>query len=174
MSYQWVTEANNLTVQWTSDSLLVTGRVLGVALAGAGAWLLSLGIRKETLRPFWLAAGGIAFAAGALLFAGTFIKPPSQRWNVDAAGVRVTSPESTALVPWEELQTVRVDRQSGKLDRASLVLKDKAGKETWLVMSWLIPQHRRKMIDILNRHAPRAMAPVLSDEAYLKALREKN
>jgi hypothetical protein len=159
-------EGNRLAVQWTSRELLLMGRLLGIGLIGGGAWLFR---RAKTARTKW--GGGIAALAAGLLFLGVSLKEtPTQRWEIGGTGIRVVDEGRITDIPWSDLESVTLDKSSSKPERASLVLRQKDGKETWLAMSWLIAAHRRKVLDALQNHAPGAMGAVRSDERYRRAL----
>ena len=91
----------------------------------------------------------LSIAAGITLF---FARPatPAIEWKFDTTGFLARSINGAVSMKWDDVASARLDERDPQQDKASLVLKSKEGKEAWLVLHWLQPQHRTQVMAFLK------------------------
>jgi hypothetical protein len=173
-NYTMVETAGDLTVRWDAPSLPPAFLGLGLALLVIG--LAAAFLRKPLVRALqaqggaWLTSKRAVGAGLAVAFAGlafsllagsgkSFI-----RWDIGAESVRVQSLNGDLTFPWRSVRAARLDRKADP--DAALVLTNSDGKDMWLVLKWLLPDHRLAVIEALGRKIPQVMEPVLNDKTY--------
>lgn len=170
-----------LTLQWLSPHLSVSWLPWGWGLLLTAALLIlfrnSLAVRlakalyAQRLTPRRLVLTSLAFLpCGALI---VFLSHPPKtliRWDFTREGLSVSGPDNSMTMDWKDVQTARLEAEGSKKENSSLVLKEKTGRESWIVLKWLTRPHRRRVLSALAVHLPAQMQPVLDDKTYMESL----
>jgi hypothetical protein len=56
---------------------------------------------------------------------------------------------------WAEVASARFDDRAPDADTAALVLKSADNREIWLILEWLVPSHRQKVLERVSAGLPR-------------------
>lgn len=97
---------------------------------------------------------------------------PMVQWIFDSKAITVKSLNGDMSMEWDKIMSVELDAREGISNKASLVLKDDSGKELWLIMKWLIDNHRSRIINKLQSMIPGAMKPIMSNTDYLNKINQ--
>jgi hypothetical protein len=157
-NYTMVETAGDLTVRWDAPSLPPAFLGLGLALLVIG--LAAAFLRKPLVRALqaqggaWLTSKRAVGAGLAVAFAGLAFS--------------LLAGSGKSFIRWDiGAESVRVQSLNRKADPdAALVLTNSDGKDMWLVLKWLLPDHRLAVIEALGRKIPQVMEPVLNDKTY--------
>jgi hypothetical protein len=157
--YSILEEAGTFIVEWARPTLPIEIKAIALLLL---AILPFLYIFRDPFarfadrhlhihwspKTFGVLAPAISLACATLLL---FVKEPGGMifWNLDATKVSVKSPNGSAAMNWDDVDSAVFNEKSP--EKSTLVLKTKNGKELWLILSWLYPVHQEKAIDFINQ-----------------------
>lgn len=157
--YTLFEKTGSLIVQWMRPTLPVEIKVLSIGLLVLLPFLFFFRapfarFADRYLHVHWspkifgILAPTVSLVCGFLLL---FVKEPEGMiyWNLGTTGVSVKSPNGNAALNWSEIDAATFDTQSP--EPATLVLKSKEGRNVWLVLSWVEPEHQDKVIDFINQ-----------------------
>jgi hypothetical protein len=93
-------------------------------------------------------------------------RPPETlvRWTFDPEGLRMTSLTGEASARWADLAGARFDERERGAEDASLVLTRRDGREMYVVLRWLVPDHQRKLLTWVAARSPVAIPPQKSSD----------
>ncbi|MBI4396368.1 MAG: hypothetical protein HY548_04680 [Elusimicrobia bacterium] len=183
-NYSLIEQAGGLSVQWTPPSLPLLFLPVGLSLAVLG--LAVFFFRKplsEGLRPLlnadwlterfvrWTSLGVVGVSAVLALFAGPNV--PLVSWNLSRQGLAIKSLNGDVQIPWEKIDSVRLEGEKEDLADSSLVIDYDKGKKAWLVMKWVLVPHRLRIAKALAGVIPDKMKPVTENAAYMEKIRER-
>jgi len=154
-----------LTLRWMSPTLPLFFAIL----AGAGVLLLPLAFFFRTPVAAWtarhlhwrLTPRALAFLAPGLSIVcavGLFFARPARpviEWRFNNDGFEIQSLNGAARMKWAEVASARFDDRAPDIQKASLVLKSADNREAWLILEWLVPAHREKVLARISAGLPR-------------------
>jgi hypothetical protein len=116
-------------------------------------------------RTVGLLAPGLSLLLGGLLW---FTQPsePLIEWIFSPEGVFLKSPRGAVRLRWDEIASIRLDDRNPDPELASLILKTKDGREAWIILEWLEPLHREKILSRLEAERPGQLPPSIPREPH--------
>ncbi|HRY30422.1 MAG TPA: hypothetical protein P5079_10360 [Elusimicrobiota bacterium] len=177
-NYTVIDTPDALSLLWAPPALPRTYFALGIAVLLCGLAVIFFRKRiaselNEQLALEWLKERLFLWTGTAISAAGLFIsaislpQDPFIRWDITVTELRVESLNGKIAIPWDAVKSVRLDEREQDLDKASLIVTDKGGKEGWLVLKWTLTPHRAKIINALAARIPDRMKPVLENKDYM-------
>jgi hypothetical protein len=92
-----------------------------------------------------------ALAGVVLLFSRA--QTPVIDWRFGPAGLSAKTLNGMVEMKWEDVASARWDEREHSKSKASLVFLSKDGKEAWLVLYWITPEHRAKVMNFIKPRA---------------------
>ena len=163
--YTLMEKGADLTLIWLSPTLPLFFTVL--AMLGLVLMPLAFFFRARvapwTVRHLhWgLSARALGFLAPTLSIlcgAGLLFARPARpviEWRFTKDGLAIQSLNGPAKMAWSEVASVRFDDRAPDQSNAALVLQSTDKREIWLILEWLVPTHRQKVLDRVNAGVPR-------------------
>jgi hypothetical protein len=176
-TYVIVSKPESVSVIWPSPSLPGWALPAGIAVVCVGVAVVLFRKRlaaqlKGRCNPKVLLGAGVAMSlTGLLAVALAGPQKPFIVWAMTPAELAVKSLNGESHLAWKDVESIRLDEREPRVENASLAVKGKDGRTIWLVMKWLIPQHRSEILAALTRRAPAAAEPVVQNKTYQEKLR---
>jgi hypothetical protein len=172
--YVLIEKGAELTLRWMSPTLPFFFAVV----ASAGVLLLPLAFFFRTPLAAWtarhlhwrLSPRALAFLAPGLSIVcavGLFFTRPARpviEWRFNDEGFEIQSLNGAARMKWSEVASARFDDRAPNLQKASLVLKAADNREAWLILEWLLPAHREKVLSRIRKSLPKSGGFLPKDE----------
>lgn len=164
-SYTITEVPGTMSILWSSPTLPPFLR--GLCLAGLGILpfvfffraALSRGWARWNLRPALSprTLGGAVPGLSLLLGGALWFSGPSRPlilWQFTSDGIYLKSDRGETRLLWKDIDSTRLDDRNPNPELAGLILRAKDGREAWLVLEWLTPLQREKVLDWVEGALP--------------------
>ncbi len=124
-----------------------------------------LGVRTSSARSLsW--TGFLLILTAVVLLIFSYQKPPQTSWRFNDKGLTIKSAKKTFRMPWDFVQSVRLDNREDISSKTSLIVTGRNQQDLWLIMKWIIPQQRHLILDYLTDRIPQKMKKITNNKDY--------